>query len=100
MKIKFYLLIATILLCSFSMSACKEQTEPTNNEQQAQSESIKTPPPAVKPVTEQASTTKAHTPAIPTTGVTTENFNRLKTGMSYKEVVKIIGKEGEELSSS
>jgi hypothetical protein len=29
-----------------------------------------------------------------------ENFKRLKNGMKYPEVVAILGKEGEELSSS
>lgn len=35
-----------------------------------------------------------------TTGVTMENFNKLETGMSYEEVVSILGSEGEILSES
>ncbi|HEX8734251.1 MAG TPA: DUF3862 domain-containing protein [Pyrinomonadaceae bacterium] len=32
-------------------------------------------------------------------GLTLENFNRIKTGMSYKEVVEILGSEGESIMS-
>lgn len=35
-----------------------------------------------------------------TAGVTMENFSKLKTGMKYDEVVKILGKEGEVLSEN
>jgi len=35
-----------------------------------------------------------------TPGVTMANYSRLKTGMTYAQVVKILGKEGTELSSS
>ena len=34
-----------------------------------------------------------------TPGVTMVNYSRLKTGMTYAQVVKILGKEGIELSS-
>jgi hypothetical protein len=34
------------------------------------------------------------------TGVTMANFSKLKTGMTYTQVVKILGKDGEELSSN
>ena len=33
-------------------------------------------------------------------GVTMANFRRLESGMSYEEVTGILGKEGEEISSS
>jgi hypothetical protein len=39
-------------------------------------------------------------PSGPAVGVTMENFKRLKNGMKYSEVVAILGKEGEEVSSS
>ena len=35
-----------------------------------------------------------------TPGVTMENYKRLKTGMTYKQAVEILGEEGEEISSS
>lgn len=35
-----------------------------------------------------------------TTGVNMENYNKIQTGMSYEEVVSILGKEGEEMSSN
>ncbi len=38
--------------------------------------------------------------ARPSTGVTMANYNRLQTGMTYSEVVAILGKEGVELSSN
>lgn len=34
------------------------------------------------------------------TGVNMENYTRIQTGMSYEEVVAILGKEGEEISSN
>jgi hypothetical protein len=35
-----------------------------------------------------------------TTGVNRENYLKLQNGMSYQEVVNILGEEGEEMSSS
>jgi hypothetical protein len=35
-----------------------------------------------------------------TAGVTMANYNRLQMGMTYAQVVQILGKEGEELSSN
>jgi hypothetical protein len=43
------------------------------------------------------SLTNASSPAS-TAGVTMANFNRLQNGMTYTQVVKILGKEGEESS--
>jgi hypothetical protein len=34
------------------------------------------------------------------TGVTMANYNRLRTSMTYVQVVQILGKDGEELSSN
>lgn len=35
-----------------------------------------------------------------TTGVNTKNYSKLQTGMSYEEVVAILGQNGEEISSN
>jgi hypothetical protein len=35
-----------------------------------------------------------------TTGINMENYSKLQTGMSYEEVVAILGKTGEEVSSN
>jgi hypothetical protein len=65
---------------------------------------------ASSPVTTASSTpaTTRQTPAPkttpprvePTTGVTKANFNRLSSGMTYAQVVQILGSEGEILSES
>jgi len=34
------------------------------------------------------------------TGVTMENYNKLQTGMTYEQVVSILGEEGKEMSSN
>jgi len=44
--------------------------------------------------------TKVPARTDPFPGVTLENFGRIKDGMSYSDVVKILGKEGTEISSS
>ena len=58
--------------------------------------------PVVKtePVNTTAPANKAAPPKEVASGVTMANFNRIKTGMKYDEVVKILGKEGEVLSES
>jgi hypothetical protein len=35
-----------------------------------------------------------------TSGVNMENYSKIQTGMSYEEVVAILGKQGEEMSSN
>jgi hypothetical protein len=39
-------------------------------------------------------------PAVAHAGVTMDNYNRLQTGMSYAQVVAILGEQGVELSSN
>jgi hypothetical protein len=39
-------------------------------------------------------------PSAQSPGVTMANYNRLKTGMTYAQVAKVLGKEGTELGSS
>jgi hypothetical protein len=48
----------------------------------------------------RSSTNNSPNPAnspTPTAGVTMANYNRLQTGMTYAQVVQILGKEGEKL---
>ncbi len=49
---------------------------------------------------ENAVVTPEATPEPAENEITMEKFNRLKTGMSYKEAVEILGAEGEVLSES
>lgn len=56
-------------------------------------------PPQAPDVTETAPPTPA-TPAQPAAGVTMANYLRLETGMSYAQVVAILGKPGSEMSSN
>jgi len=44
--------------------------------------------------------TTTGTPAATTAGVTMASYNRIKNGMTYSQVVQILGKEGTELSSN
>lgn len=46
------------------------------------------------------SNASANTDAKTTAGVNLANFNLIKTGMKYEDVVKILGKEGEVLSET
>ena len=61
---------------------------------------------AIAPTTQTPSTATAppaaEAPAPPKqrTGVTMANFSRLKSGMSYSQVVSILGSEGTEMSSN
>lgn len=48
--------------------------------------------------TEPKASTKVEA-AVPA-GVTMANFSRIKTGMTYPQVVKLLGKEGQEMSSN
>ena len=51
------------------------------------------------PRSESSSASKVPNPS-PLKGVTMANFSQLKTGMTYAQAVKILGKDGEELSSN
>jgi hypothetical protein len=53
-------------------------------------------------ISSSSSPNNIEAPAIPkdTTGVNMENYSKLQTGMSYEEVVSILGKQGEEMSSN
>jgi Domain of Unknown Function with PDB structure (DUF3862) len=62
----------------------------------------KSPLPNVKASSSPA-VTKSNQPSSvpsPTLGVTMANFDQLKTGMNYEQVVTILGKSGKEMSSS
>lgn len=52
------------------------------------------------PSADQVAASVAAIPAPPRSAVTMANYQRIETGMSYAEVVAILGAEGEELSSN
>lgn len=59
------------------------------------------PSPSPTPVSTSSPTETTTNKTTTSTGdLTKDKFNRIKTGMSYKQVVEIIGSEGEETSSS
>jgi len=60
----------------------------------------KTPTPTPNVSNTASSPTSSSSPATSSSGLTKAKFEQLKNGMSYKEVVSILGKEGEETSSS
>lgn len=58
-----------------------------------------------RPATEPVANTEVSPAATPETtapesGVTLAGFQKIKTGMTYKQVVEVLGKEGELLSES
>jgi hypothetical protein len=55
---------------------------------------------ATSPVASTNNSPNTASSPITTAGVTMANYNRLQMGMTYAQVVKILGKEGEELSSN
>lgn len=81
--IGIFILIAVVTGCSF----LNKKEEP------------KTPP---APAVNTATKTETTTPSTekPAAGLTKEKFDQLKNGMKYEEVVKILGSEGKETSSS
>lgn len=85
----YALLLLAVLACT-----CPQSN--TNN-----SNSSTTPtasPAASEKANQNSSPESAPTPAA--AGVTMAGFTQLKTGMTYEQVVKILGKEGTELSSN
>ncbi len=60
----------------------------------------KTPTPTPNVSNTSTSPTSSSSPSTSSTGLTKAKFEELKNGMTYKEVVAILGKEGEETSSS
>ena len=59
-----------------------------------------TPSPTPSTASNTTSSPASSSPATSTSGLTKAKFEQLNNGMSYKEVVAILGKEGEESSST
>lgn len=86
-----------IVITIFLVIACTcpkaDENKPTNST-------------ATAPAKDSSSETTTGTPLrnetkpAETGGVTMANFNKIKNGMRYEEVVKILGKEGEVLSET
>ncbi len=63
-------------------------------------ESSKTPDSTPSTSSNTSSTPGSSSRSSSSSGLTKEKFDQIKNGMSYKEVVSILGKEGEEVSST
>jgi len=68
----------------------------------AKDKGISTPAPISEAIPHQPPNTDTQPPAQPAqgSGVNMTNYNRIKTGMSYDEVVAILGEQGTEMSSN
>ena len=93
--------LSPFLLIVLAVLGCTLPKEPESKSENTTSSS------AATPSTSTADRVKATPPPKPTatrsepeSGVTLANFQRLKNGMTYSEVVRVIGAEGELLSES
>ena len=82
------ILLFVVLGCSLSSLTKKDDAPtPVTDSKTGDSTDTKTTDTTEKPTTSSGT-------------LTLDNFNKIKTGMSYEEVVKILGSEGTETSSS
>lgn len=86
-------ILVLIVLSVIGNSAKTEKSSPTPSTQVETNNSSTSSQPAVQEPTAKPTEKKV-------SGVTMEQFKSITEGMSYEEVVKILGSEGETLSSS
>jgi hypothetical protein len=96
---KNWKIIGGIVVAVLIIGAIKNQTDQQKNAPATNQQSSNPPATqnsALAPVPAPSSAIQPQ----PATGVVMANYNRVKTGMKYNEVVAILGKEGIEQSSN
>jgi hypothetical protein len=91
--------LAMILGCTLPKENSNSSSSSTQNSNASSTQNAST---SSSPTQQRSPSRTTSTPSTPsfTPGVTIANYNRLKTGMTYAQVVEILGKEGTELSSN
>jgi cytoskeletal protein RodZ len=91
--------LAMILGCTLPKDNSNGPSSPTQNSNSSSTQNAST---TSSPTPQRSQSNTASTPSTSSSapGVTMANYTRLKTGMTYAQVVEILGKEGTELSSN
>ena len=88
LNLGFIVLLLVVLGCN-----CQQKLQEIVDES-------KTPSPGPSTSSNTTSSPASSSPSTSSSGLTKAKFEQLNIGMSYKEVVTILGKEGEESSST